>query len=380
MKILNINSLLNPASGGGTAERTIQMSRFLCFENEIDVSILTLDLDITSKVCNSLEGVKIITIPCLNRRFLVPSIFNNDIAKSIKDADIIHLMGHWNLINLLSFFWIKKYKKPYAVCPAGALPIFGRSKLFKRIFNFFGGRYYIKVANANIAITKDEINHFKSYGVDEKKITLLPNGVDPTLFKYTNNNIRQKLMIGENPFILFVGRLNLIKGPDLLLEAFSRVEGDFENYSLIFAGKDDGLQENLQAIVKKYELEKKVRFIGFVENQLKSELYHAADLLVIPSRFEAMSIVVLESAISGTPVMMTDTCGLEEFAGINGGYLVRPEIFSIERGLRVLLSNRGNLFERGEQMKSYVESFFSWSLIIRKYVKLYDEINVSSRK
>jgi len=93
-----------------------------------------------------------------------------------------------------------------------------------------------------------------------------------------------------------------------------------------------------------------------------------------------MSIVVLESAISGTPVMMTDTCGLEEFAGINGGYLVRPEIFSIERGLRVLLSNRGNLFERGEQMKSYVESFFSWSLIIRNYVKLYDEINVSSRK
>ena len=108
MKILNINSLLNPASGGGTAERTIQMSRFLSFENEIDVSILTLDCDITSKVCNSLEGVKIIKIPCLNRRFLVPSIFNHDIAKSIKEADVIHLMGHWNLINLLSFFWIKK--------------------------------------------------------------------------------------------------------------------------------------------------------------------------------------------------------------------------------------------------------------------------------
>ena len=53
LKILNINTLLNPTTGGGTAERTIQMSRYLSFEKGIDVSILTLDLDLYSKIYNS---------------------------------------------------------------------------------------------------------------------------------------------------------------------------------------------------------------------------------------------------------------------------------------------------------------------------------------
>jgi glycosyltransferase involved in cell wall biosynthesis len=381
MNILNINSLLNPETGGGTAERTIQMSRYLSFETGINVSILTLDLDLTSKIYDKLEGVNIEKIPCLNKRFFFPAIFDRAISRSIKNADIVHLMGHWTIINFVSFFWIKKYNKPYVVCPAGALPIFGRSKVLKRLYNYFGGKLCIQNADVNIAVSEDEFSHFKDYGVDEKKIILLPNGVEPNLYTYTNDkHVREKFELGESPFLLFVGRLNLIKGPDLLLEAFSKITKDYPNYLLIYAGNDDGLKPILNGLVKKYDLEKKVKFIGFVQDELKSELYHAADLLVIPSRLEAMSIVVLESAIAGTPVLMTNTCGLNNMTGENGAFAVSPDASSLEEGLRIILSMPNELVLRGSKIKRYVENSFSWSSIVKKYVKMYEDIIISLNK
>lgn len=187
MKVLNINSSLDPKFGGGTTERTIQLSLNLAAEKNINVSILTLDIGITDTVINKLNQINLIKIPCINKRFMVPSIFNKKIPDSIKKADVIHLMSHWTVINLISYYWIKKYNKPYVVCPAGALPIYGRSKTLKKIYNFCGGRALIKNANANIAITEDEIENFFDYKVNSKKITVIPNGIDSEAFKYKNN-------------------------------------------------------------------------------------------------------------------------------------------------------------------------------------------------
>ena len=380
MKILNINSSLDPISGGGTAERTMQMSRYLSIEKNL-VSILTLDLGITNEVRNKLAGINLIAIPCINKRFLLPSITNNKISESIHKADVIHLMSHWTIINLIAYFWIRKYKKPYVVCPAGALPIFGRSKILKKFYNFFGGNSYIKNANINIAISHDEFEHFYKYKVVKKNILLIPNGIEPKSYKFNNNNyIRKKFLLGDNPFLLFVGRLNYIKGPDLLLGAFAKIEKKYPNYSLIFAGPDNGMKDSLILDSEKIGISNKVKFIGYVDSELKSMLYHAADLLVIPSRSEAMSIVVLESAITATPVLMTNSCGLEEMTGDNGAISVNPDVTSITEGLLKILQKDSDLTLRGKKLKKYVESKFTWNHIVKEYIKMYENILSKSIK
>ena len=164
------------------------------------------------------------------------------------------------------------------------------------------------------------------------------------------------------------------------MEAFFKITKDYSNYLLVFAGNDDGLEPELKGLVKQYGLEKKVKFIGFVHDKLKSELYHAADLLVIPSRLEAMSIVVLESAVTGTPVLMTNTCGLNEMTGEHGAHSVSPDIASLEEGLRTLLSESEGLVLRGKNMKLYVENSFAWGSVIKKYVKMYENIILFSSK
>jgi|TARA_B100000767_G_scaffold91219_1_gene87649 glycosyltransferase involved in cell wall biosynthesis len=381
MHILNINSTLDSILGGGTAERTMQMSRYLSMEKKIVVSVLTLNIGITDQVKNKLTGVNLITIPCINNRFLVPFITNKKISESIRKADVIHLMSHWTIINLIAYFWILKYKKPYVVCPAGALPIFGRSKILKKLYNLLGGNSYIKNANITIAISNDELDHFLSYKVDKKNTLLIPNGIEPNSYLNKNDNlIRKKFSIGGSPFLLFVGRLNYIKGPDLLLEAFSQIEKKYPNYKLIFVGPDNGMKNSLILESEKLGLSDKVKFIGYVDGELKSMLFHAANLLVIPSRSEAMSIVVLESAITSTPVLMTNTCGLEEMTGANGAISVNPNAASISKGLLETLKKDSNLTLRGEKLKKYVESKFTWDQIVKEYIKMYENILSKSLK
>ena len=226
MKILNINSTLDVINGGGTAERTLQMSRYLVREKKIEVSILTIEVGIIDKNNKDISGINLVTLPCVNKRFYVPSPLTiSKIAESVRKADVVHLMGHWTIVNLLAYYWIRRYKKPYVVCPAGALPKFGRSRILKVIYNMIGGRSYIQNADVNIAVSRDEYNHFYEYGVHTEKIVLIPNGIEPESYIYKNDqHIRIEFSIGESPYLLYVGRLNLIKGPDLLLKASSKYD------------------------------------------------------------------------------------------------------------------------------------------------------------
>jgi glycosyltransferase involved in cell wall biosynthesis len=120
-----------------------------------------------------------------------------------------------------------------------------------------------------------------------------------------------------------------------------------------------------------------VHFLGYVGGLNKSRAYHAADLLVIPSRREAMSIVVLEAGIAGTPVLMTDQCGFNEIADTGGGMVVPLE--GLEKGLIDMLGDPAALKMRGEKLRAFVSKHFPWDSIIDKYLQLYDEVSREQR-
>ena len=134
MKVLNINHILETNGGGGTAERTLQMSYFLAEEN-IECQIICTDLYLSENTKTYLKRVKILAIPCMIKRFLIPRPWLFRVNALVKSADIIHLMNHWTLLNVWIYLNLRIYKKPYVVCPAGSLAIFGRSQYFKKFYN-----------------------------------------------------------------------------------------------------------------------------------------------------------------------------------------------------------------------------------------------------
>ena len=374
MKILNVNMSLDPVNGGGSVERTFQMSRFLALAG-VECSILTTDSGLTAECIKALDGINVIALPCLLKRFYVPRFSYKQLKAIIKSADIVHLMGHWTFLNALVYVILSSLNKPYVVCPVGTLPIYGRSKFKKLLYNWLIGNKFISNAKGHIAVTKGEIPHFQSYGVDGNKVSVIPNGVNPDDFKGADmNGLRKKYGLGHKHFIMFLGRLNHIKGPDLLLDAFCKIKDDLKDYDLLFVGPDGGMLSGLKDIVFKRGIDNRVHFINYLGGIDKSNAYHAADLLVIPSRQEAMSIVVLEAGVTGTPVLITDQCGFNEIADINGGLVVSASSEGIAQGLLTLLKNQTDLKLMGYNIKKYVCENFMWNAMISKYLKLYEQI------
>lgn len=377
MKVLNVNMAINSINGGGSAERVLQLSREFP-KVGIDCDVLTLDLGLTEDILCSIKNVKIHSIPCASERFFFPRITLNTLStikNSIKNVDIVHIMGHWSIINALAYIFSRYLKKHYVFCPAGTLIIHGRSKLFKHIYNLIIGKSIIKNASAYIASTDDEVKVIYENGGINKKIELITNGVESnSLPVFSDNSFREKYNLGNTPFLLFIGTLSSIKGPDLLLKAFKRIQHIFPSYHLVLAGKSRGMLKDLKKYVKTSDLEGKVHFIGFLDNIDKFHAYHAADLLVVPSRSEVISMVALEAGLAGTPVLITDKCGFNELSKINGGVVVAATVEGIERGLINIFSHKDKLKLMGRNLRKYVIKNFIWETIIHKYIRLFNQI------
>jgi glycosyltransferase involved in cell wall biosynthesis len=374
LKILNVNHLLCAHTGGGAAERTFQMSRALV-EKGLNCQILTLNIGLDKRRRDQLNGIDILAFPCINQRFFIPLVSYRRLMKAVEDADIIHLMGHWTLLNAFVYKAAMHLGKPYVVCPAGALPIYGRSNAFKRVYNALVGRGIVCDAKAGIAISPDEFDHFRDYGLDEGKVTLIRNGINQNDFRSKHSDkFRTRLSIPNEPYILFMGRLNSIKGPDLLLEAFCRIAGRISPYNLVFAGPDGGMLVDLKRLAQKYSCQNRVHFIGYVEGDDKAHAYAEAGLLAIPSRQEAMSIVVLEAGASATPVLITDQCGFDEVDSIGGGRVVSATVDGLVHGLLELLSNRKRLDRMGKNLNRYTLENFTWNTLVVKLLALYRDI------
>jgi glycosyltransferase involved in cell wall biosynthesis len=374
MKVLNVNMSLNPVTGGGTAERTFQISRALTRKG-IDCEILTLVSSLDEAQINALKNVRLTTLKCLSERFYIPVFQQTIIEKAVEGSDIVHLMNHWTVINLLVYRVCRKYSKPYVVCPAGALSIFGRSRFFKRFYNYIIGNRLVANADGHIAISQNEIAQFSDYGIVSSDVTVIPNGIDPEYFEHSDPiAFRRCYGLNDQPFMLFVGRLNPIKGPDLLLQAYANIIDQLCGFHLVFTGPDGGLLDCLKKIVFSKGIEDRVHFTGYLGGVEKSSAYRAADLLVIPSRQEAMSIVVLEAGISGIPVLITDRCGFDEVTVIGGGMVAPASVEGLQQGLTSLIGDKKRLIEMGRNLKSYVNEHFVWDEVIKKYIDLYDSI------
>ena len=374
MRVLNVNSSIDSHRGGGMAERTFQISRFLA-KAGVECTILTTDLGLTPERMRSMENVEVIALPCLNHRFYLPKFSYAGLRELIERADIVHLMGHWTFLNALIYQIVRSLGKAYAVCPAGALPVFGRSKTIKMMYNQLAGKRIIRNADCHIAITIGELPAFLSYGADSDRVSVIPNGINPDDFLVRDDaEFRRKFGLSEKLIILYMGRLNRIKGPDLLLRAFGSLKDELPEYQLVFAGPDEGMMAELKKLVALSDMEDRVRFIGHIGGEDKSLAYHAAELLAVPSRQEAMSIVALESGAAGTPVLITDRCGFDEIAAVGGGRVVPADVDGLKEGLVLMMGNCDGLRAMGVKLKQFVEENFTWDLVVAEYIHLYRRI------
>lgn len=373
MRILNVNDSLDLKTGGGTAERTFQMSRFLARQDGVLCTVLTINsASLDAQRIKELEPARVIALPCFWGRFHFPRVNLKVIKQLVDDADIIHLMGHWSVLNAIVYVAARRAGKPYVVCPAGALSLFGRSKLLKRFYNLVVGNALIRNASGWIAVTKGEFPEFEVYGIHLSRVKVIPNGVsEEDIPSVDVAEFRHRHGLPDVPMILFMGRLNPIKGPDLLLQAFLTARLAFPKHHLAFAGPDGGMLDELRETVDQSGLFGLVHFLGYVGGADKTAAYRMASLLVVPSRHEAMSIVAIEAGICGVPVLLTDQCGFGEIRSIDARLEAHASVAGIADGLIRLLEEPGVLENISPAWLNFVKNRYSWSSLIHEYIVLY---------
>ena len=364
-KILLVSNYYSSHISAGTSKRTSELKKGLS-KLGWKCKVLTIkrkSLPLSKEPDNS----DISTIKTFSEKYPIPFIKNLKIIDLIKSNDVVHIIDHWSVLNLTCVILCLLSKTPYIYSPCGALKPEGRNILIKKIYNFFFLSLISRNASYFFAITKKELKEIKAITKSNVQIILLPNGIwkesKKKVIKKSDQNYSR--LNFPSKYILFVGRLSIIKGPDILLEAFikSKIKNE---YYLIFAGPDDNMRAKMEQYIKNSPNKKKVLFLGSVSSTRRDFLMKNAIITVIPSRKEAMSMVALETSVVGTPFLASEFCGLDDFEKNSSGYICNGDPISISNKLDTLLEDLDSIKEVGKNAQNYVLSKYSWESIIEK--------------
>lgn len=153
------------------------------------------------------------------------------------------------------------------------------------------------------------------FEVPDKRISVIPNGIDLTEWTTTAEGrqaAREKYARGV-PLIVFAGRLEWEKGIHTLLDTMLLVRRQFRDVRLVVAGRG-GKESELHRVAQRLRLGDTVEFTGWLPEDELHALIAAADVSIVPSLYEPFGLVALEAAALGTPVIVSESGGLAEFA------------------------------------------------------------------
>jgi len=173
-------------------------------------------------------------------------------------------------------------------------------------------------ADLLIASTADESGELvRSYGADPARVAVVPPGVDLTLFQPTDrDDARVQIGYGPGRIVLFVGRLERLKGVDVAIRALALLrDRRHDDVRLLIVGEDshegsDSEKERLKAFARRVGVHDRVDFLGSVAHHELPFFYSAADVCVMPSYSESFGLVALEAQACGRPVVGADVAGL----------------------------------------------------------------------
>jgi glycosyltransferase involved in cell wall biosynthesis len=156
-----------------------------------------------------------------------------------------------------------------------------------------------------ICVSRDEYDHALSLGIPRSSLRVVVNGVAP-LPSGNHDSIRARFDVHPGDILYgFIGRLSAQKAPERLVEAFARISARQPNARLLMIG-DGELAGGIRARIEAAGLGDKVHLDASVPGPVAVEAF---DILVMPSRYEAMSYVALEAAAAGKPMVLTDVGG-----------------------------------------------------------------------
>jgi D-inositol-3-phosphate glycosyltransferase len=257
-------------------------------------------------------------------------------------------------------------------------------------YRLLGERQVLESADRIIAATPAELSQLQwLYQANPTKIHVIPPGVDLSRF-YPIPVDEAKEYIGIHTcdrMLLFVGRIEPLKGIDTLIEAIAAIGSSSlvagSPFCLIVIGGDaaddpdfmSAEMARLYELRDKFGLDDRITFLGKRSQDTLPYYYSAAEAVVVPSQYESFGMVALEAMACGTPVVASQVGGLAFLVqdGVTGYTVPSDEPDALAGKLTKLLSDTALRTQMGDQAARFARDY-SWEIIAGKLIQVYEDL------
>lgn len=345
-------------------------SRIFCLDTHEDVLWASKNGDLAEE--------NIVNFSHLGPRFLGYSPAMERSLKKTNAPHILHQHGIWTGTSMVTNKWRKILDRPTVVAPHGSLEpwCLKISSWKKKLALVAYEKENLSRATCLHCCSEQEYNSLRQFGL-KQPIAIIPNGIDLESSNNTGDSIRFRNkynILNQSRILLYLSRVHPIKGLPLLINAISQIAESFEDWVLVIAGIDEnGHESELKQMVTRLGLRERIKFIGPLFGEDKTDAFTSADLFILPSHSENFGVVVIEALYHGVPVITTKGTPWKELADYQCGWWTDVDSTDIANKLTqaIKLSPKA-LKEMGRKGKCLVETKYSWKRAAELSIELYE--------
>jgi len=313
-----------------------------------------------------------IEVHVLNRRSGIDLMLIIKLLRIIRRKKIRIVNSH-HFVSLFYAFWAARF--------AGLPIIHTEHSIWEmQSLSFFWTRcyrFFLKRIEMVSAVSETAFNYLRdAYGIEEKRIGLVVNGIDINRFKKAKEETVNRAALDLKPHDIVVGTVGNLrreKNQELLIRALALISRSSKSFKAVFIG-DGPLRSQLESLAAALGVEDKVVFLGTRVDVPR--FYGIFDIYCLTSRYEGLPLSLLEAMAAGVPIVATDVMGIREVIRNNENGLLLPDNDAEELAKRILLlaenaDLRNALSENGCR---FVNEHYSLEKSVRNYEKLFRNV------
>ncbi len=297
------------------------------------------------------------------------------LERAIDDFDIVHVHGIWHFGGWLAARIAKRKGVPYVASLRGELD--GRrlrhKRLKKRIYRALLLDAMLRNANALHAVSAAECEHAAQLGL-KTPVFVCPNGVDLAAFDELagEGTPTEHEALRNRRVVLYMGRIESLKGLDVLAQAFIDVAKERDDVALLVAGRDeDGTLDAMHRTLREAGMADRVVLAGFLVGEQKAAALARADMFVLSSYSEGFSNAVVEALAAGLPVVISHECNFPEVEEADAGFVVPSATAPVAKAIATILADADLAKRMGENARRLIEDHYQWPAIANRMAQRY---------
>lgn len=381
MKILTFIVDIDNTHGGPS--RSVPMLVKGLAEEGVDITLMTFRTDDMNT--HALDGTP------SKLKILEQGASINDIESFILNErfDLIQMQSMWAPIYHKVAKIARKHNIPYIITPRGMLEPWSlsQSKWKKKIAMLLYQMNDLQKASCIFTTAEMEAQHVRELGVNVP-MSVIPNGIE------TDGYACKTSMDGVKKQILFLSRIHVKKGIELLIDAFNKIRDerlDFKDWSVVIVGNGESdYIESLKLKVKSLELEDCIKILPPVFGDAKTKLYQESSLFCLPSYSENFGMVIAEAMSCGVPAITTNGTPWQLLNGDcstmgasldmlgndkKTGWCIDLSVDNLAKALREAMSmSAEDLYQMGQRGSKLVNENFNYRSVAKKTKILYEWI------